>query len=614
MTRSEAIVQEVYLKHSELWENAWKKKIINGLALSAKGHLVVYPVAIDPQIANLANPAQRFSLVGDASEQIIDEFVAPKGPFRALLVDVFQSSALGLPSISQLRKLLMPLIMQSIETHKSSEILASVSEYEVYTELANILDQELYRVAVSNSQLDERLVLNYSLLAYYFRRWRIPFAQLNNALSSLCEGRLEIRGHLISIQNLHRPMDNIGEFILPIVPFVSVTFEPTIKACSNVLEVVESEAEAIIRHTGFFHRAMPISNPVNPALLSISPNINQTMAEQGRLLYYPQYEHTALLFMSLTGIEFLLRSFCPVARPPDESPVKLIELHATLPGALRDRLVNIFSSEQWNIRNRSMHGSFLELEGRRDDLIRSSGILDNFGVPRVDLSKDGSLPLNVSALVLQALGELVQHLNTVATPCATSWTQHFLLTTEELAEAKTISCDVLQNIEAAEAWRVQIRDYLREVMPCLSIPLQWGIRGWFMDGVLTDTMPSLYFLTLLFEPFLRLTLHLGEQSILQKSVSSDVRGEFYRVQYRMLDARGLLSPDNIAWLTSHLNFDEKQIAERVLFLAMKCRDAVAHGAISELSEEIRITYGHMIIKAIQLTVEAGGRQLEEIST
>ena len=193
-------------------------------------------------------------------------------------------------------------------------------------------------------------------------------------------------------------------------------------------------------------------------------------------------------------------------------------------------------------------------------------------------------------------------------PSSTNWTQQFLLTPTEMAEVNQVDCDILQSVEAAESWRVEIRDYLRDLIPCISVPVQWGIKTWFSNRCIHDDIPGFYFLALLFEPLFRLTLHSAGRPILQRSMSTDETGSLYRIQYLMLDSRGLLSPDNIAWLVEHLDAAEKPIAERVLLLAMKCRDAVAHGAITDFSEEIRITYGHMLIKAIQLVVEAGRRK------
>lgn len=612
MTRSESIVHETYAKHPDLWEKAWQKEVIRQLAQAAKGGLTsVNPIRYGSQVAALGNPAARATFVKNEISSIIEELVASQGQFRLLLRKAFEDSDVGVLSGAKLRPILESLVSQSLNTPKSSAIVIAVSEHEVYSELANLLSAEVHGMAASGNPPDEPLALNYSLLVYHLRRWRIPFARLGTAIGELDQGPLGVRGHLISIQNRHRPENNSDDFLPPIVPFIPATFSSKIKAQSDIFGVVESESKTIPAGAGFFHRAMPISNPVNSTLLAKYPIANQEIGEEGRKLFYPQYEHTALLFMSLAGIEFLLRSFCPASSAPDEAPTKVIDLHPSLPVPLRDQLLSLCATEGWNIRNRCMHGSFFEIEGRREDLARGSGI---HGVPNVDLSNDGSLPENVSALVLQALAALTRHFDAVTIPASTNWTQHFLLTPTELAEANQVYCDILQSVESAKAWRVHIRDYVREVTPCISTPVQWGIMTWVANGALHDAIPGFYFLALFFEPLLRLTLHLAGRPILQRSTSKNTADRVYRIQYLMLDSNGLLSPSNVTWLTDHLDSTEKSTAERVLHLAMKCRDAFAHGAVFRFTEDIRTAYGHMLVKAIQLVVEAGRRHMRGKTT
>lgn len=613
MKKSEELVHDTYFNHPEIWEDAWKKYVIRRLAEAAKGYFTsISPLILDAQIASLADSVIRVRLVSSptATDEIINKYFCKDSKFQAFLMKSFQPDGVNLPSQSQLGRILIPFVEQSLKTVKSSDIVTSVSEHEVYSELANILSEQLHAVAVANHPPDETLALNYSILIYHLRRWRIPFQNLAPAIQNFNQGLLGLRGRLISIQNRHRPAENCDDFSLPIVSFTPSTLPSEIQAHSDILKVVQSESKAIPDHSGFLHRAMPISIPVDASVLSLSPIVTQSLAEDGRRLNYPQLEHTALLFMSLTSIEFLLRSFCPTTYASDDSLTKVINLHTALPTPIRDQIVNIFSTEHWNIRNRCMHGSFLELEGRREDLIRSSGILQGHGVPIVDLSSDGSLPENVSAIVLKALNDLAHHLKDSANECDTAWTHHFLLTPSELIEAKNVRCDFLQDKDSAEGWRIQISDYLREVTPCLSTPLQLGVRSWFMPWDPENTMPGFYFLTLLFEPFLRLTLHMAKRPVLKRSMSSDSTSKFYRIQYCMLNANELLTPDNIAWVIDHLNATEKPVAERFFQLAMKCRDAFAHGAIFQFTDDIRRTYGHMIVKAIQIVVEAGQRHLQ----
>jgi len=127
-----------------------------------------------------------------------------------------------------------------------------------------------------------------------------------------------------------------------------------------------------------------------------------------------------------------------------------------------------------------MHGSFLEIEARREELLRHSGIIAHLGVPTLDLSHDGSLPASVSAMALRTLNDLARELEPAGGMYDQSWTEPYLLSAEDLEFANTVPCDLLRTPEEGEAWRVNIRDYLRGGTPCLSVPLQIGFFREFL--------------------------------------------------------------------------------------------------------------------------------------
>lgn len=471
---------------------------------------------------------------------------------------------------------------------------------------------ELYGVAASGRPIAESLILNYAILAYHFRRWRIPFSHLLTSLQNHEQGPLGIRGKLISIQNRHRPSSNSDDFSLPLENFSPIALSDTILAWSDTLRSIHDESIAIEQDRGFVRQLLPISRPVDPSVLAISRIASQAMAENGRRLMYPQYEHTALLFMSLTGIEFLIRSRCPTTCTADMSLPDIIELHTSIPLPIRDRLSEICSTRRLNLRNRCMHGAFLEIEGRREDLIRSSGSLQEYNVPLVDLSSDGTLAKNACSLVLKALADAAPYLEVSSSALDTAWTNHFLLTPTELAEADAIYCEFDESLETAETWRIKIRDYFLQVTPALSTPLKLGMVSWRLHGPPLDALSGFHLLVLLFEPFLRLNLHLAGKTVLNRPMAGDPIGQVYEIKYLMLDSSGLLAPDIIDWLVHHLEDGDKAIARRVLYFAVKCRDAFAHGAVYNFTEDTRRIYGHMIVKAIQLVLEAGARTLDEI--
>lgn len=78
-------------------------------------------------------------------------------------------------------------------------------------------------------------------------------------------------------------------------------------------------------------------------------------------------------------------------------------------------------------------------------------------------------------------------------------------------------------------------------------------------------------------------------------------------QYRMLDTRndGLFSKQVLDLILQHLRAEDRPNARRVLDLAMKGRNALAHGALTQSDEYTLDGLGHIFAKATQTLVTAG---------
>lgn len=602
MKASEQIVVDTFVANSELWEKPWRDNCIRQLATVGRRYITqLLPLQLDIAFDLLDDPAARSSIVDvdQAVDAILSNLCAPGG-FRDIVKDVSKNANVGVARQHQVEVVLRPLVTQTLDTAASDQILVSIPPSEIYRKLADLLSVELFEAVKRNSEGSENVILERALLIYYLRRWQMPCGQLRRTLQLLSQGRLGLRGSLLSIQNRHYGAENGDQFDLPVHAWPALVLLSGLDAHSAVLSTIVSEAAAIPAQAGFFHKAMDPSNPVDAGTLALSPNISVEMVREARDLAYRQYEYTSLIFMIVIGIEYVLRTHCATVQTGQASLQEVLEASDYLPDTEAALLEKVLGTDGWNIRNRSLHGSFLEIEGRRVELMMHSGIYKSIGVPELDLSGDGSLLENVAAFLLQVISDLTATVSANNCPSNASWTNHFLLTESEMQFGEQVHCDLLDNIEVAEAWRQGIRNYLLSVTPCLSVPLQEGLRSWFSPPSTDTTLPGFSYLMLLFEPFLRLTLHMAGLVVTQGDLSKRGDGEHYRLQYTMLDCEGLLSPDNISWLTSHLNSSERPVAERTLSLAMKCRNAFAHGAVTDYSEKVRTVYGHLVVKAIQL--------------
>lgn len=615
MKPSEQLALDTYNANPSVWEDLWRDHIASDLAAKARGCISsIHPLVINSHFPKILEP-QNCSQVdsSDVVAQKIAEQIASDGNFKSILTTSFENAPFDPPKGERLRKLLRNVVRGSINSLKASSILESVREKEIYPKLADQLSEELARIAATDSNTDERLLLNYAILIYHLRRWITPIATLGDYLTNLDQEIQGMRGRLISIQNRHPARTDSERFLLPRSDAPQGAIPQTLQQLSSLLAAVENESNEIAAENGFFHRLLPITNPVDPSLLNGAAHRTQAIAEAGRKLTYTQYEHTALIFMALASIEFLLRSFGPFDLRPDHSIDKVLNTHANLGESLQIKLRAILSADELNVRNRCLHGSFLEVEGRRDATIRSSGVLEEHGVATIDTSGDGSTPTSVYGLVVGTLQSLSDHLASTGSKPNTSWTDHFLLTADESLFAEKIKCDFLESRESAQGWHLQIKEYLSSAAPCLSTPIKMGIVSWVnCQRDPAPHIPAFHFLTILYEPLLRLTLHLYEQSILQISKSNQGNSPQFRVQYLMLDGNGLLSNENLDLLTSHINAPEKQNAKKILRLTAKVRDAFAHGAVMSINSDTMLVYGHVMIKAIQLVTEIGLAKLDNL--
>ena len=75
----------------------------------------------------------------------------------------------------------------------------------------------------------------------------------------------------------------------------------------------------------------------------------------------------------------------------------------------------------------------------------------------------------------------------------------------------------------------------------------------------------------------------------------------------MLDQRrtSLATDEVLAALTAYIGAVGQPHGIRTLRLAIKLRDAMAHGGVGEFTEEKQLGYGHLFIKAAQLLMESG---------
>ena len=275
---------------------------------------------------------------------------------------------------------------------------------------------------------------------------------------------------------------------------------------------------------------------------------------------------------------------------------------------LRVRLDELYDPQRLNLRNRIMHGGLLELESKRAEtvlLVANKLKLQRFPLVEVDDPFSSESIAAHCVQTLEALSQEIQGSGQGLTDADRRWESEIALTDEEVRWGnESVYCDFIHDVSVAEGLRKRLFSYLHHVMPVFAPCFQIGFEGWLEFPWLSRHFVQHLFLILAFEGIYRLTVHLLGIPILQCSVQGD--GSF-RTQYRMLDTRptGLFSRSTLDRILSHLDAPARSIAERVLFLALKARNAASHGAIPPFTEVRWSGEGHILVKAVQVLEGAG---------
>ena len=164
---SEVAVHKAYATQSASVQRIWRAHAIHSLAQVARRYILsIEPILVDPAIGDLSKPELRQASVPEASAiaKIVNELVQPNTPFRATLADECKKVPVGPPKGDNLRALLAPLVQSELQDPGYAGILASISEPEIYSCLADFMSQELLRSKVSGGATSESLILNYAIL------------------------------------------------------------------------------------------------------------------------------------------------------------------------------------------------------------------------------------------------------------------------------------------------------------------------------------------------------------------------------------------------------------------------------------------------------------------
>ena len=272
---------------------------------------------------------------------------------------------------------------------------------------------------------------------------------------------------------------------------------------------------------------------------------------------------------------------------------------------VRQILDLVYGRGHGNLRNRILHGAQMHM--RRHQFQATLPI----AAPEVHTPvNDEFSPQNTCRLCLQCLEGVDDAIARVVTlkPKDLDWARHFELSADQIRIGAGVYCDFQG--EQGKVWWDRISTYLSAVTPSVRLLFDFGFVGW-INRTRNDRFVLFMALNLVLEALFRIAVRLQGGEVLRKFIGSDSQSIIFR--YKMLDARELCAPEILSRLVDTVNPAERQVAKEVLLLAVRIRNALAHGAVAEFDTDGGLAMGHVLVKAIQCLVEAGEHEMIKVA-
>jgi hypothetical protein len=554
----------------------------------------------------------RSVLPGKASEIATGIATSWEDDFNAVL----RSNGFRSERPKRLVRHIEPVVLRIIGSTAADATLGAALFPEAWALLADELAAQLFRQMNGTSPLSEWAVLNRLVTISFFVSCDLVRAEpVQNSLSELSRSLLGVRGSLVRLPEKVRE-SGVAD-VKPQSVALGGPITLTQRSLSSLLTACHDESHAAAVKKGIAQRVLnPHSHVPENVRLEIArrfPGQDPVrIVQDARATTYQQYNFTILSYAALCGIEQLLRGMAEQAGIAHVDHTGWL-VGVTdwveslgLPKGLQDRVEKIYSTDDANIRNRVMHGGLLDVEGQRTQ---------NTARAIAQVSGPNTLPYsneNIASVCLQLLEDLdTEAAGRGLTPAHFGWVAQKTLSAAELAFADSLPNPLDWGMERAEAWRQRLFKYLSAFCPAANLSAKFGLHGWARHYHASDSFVQVLFLSLTFETLYRLTVHLLGEQVLQMAPSRDGLLRVFR--YRMLDAtdKGLCSANVLASLLGRIPVNERDAAKDAIDLAVKIRDAFAHGAVPNFSSAELDSTAHVFVYALDVLSGVGLRSLTE---
>lgn len=593
----EAITDALLANNAAIWRAAWPGAARAGLADFAATQVDADAATVGADWLELDDPARRADIAAN-SAVALQRVIEPLMAHRDVLNAAVRAAGHHAQSNGQLRGRLDRIVPTLVTNQVSRDLMQPNQFPQLWADVADALARRTAAEIdpAGATPLQDWRLLNRLLLSGYFVSCRLLFARdARDDLTQKATGLVPIRGPLVRLAGAVGP-DGVTEGAPPIVaPRGPVALQNP--ALSSLLDATQSESQRVAAGQGLLHRLVGVNHPINPPPGMPGP-VNEAGFRAGRDAMYRQYEHTIATYMSLGSIEQLLRTWASHIGvnhlTPGSRPVPTGNwVHQLNPSpALLDRIEELYSVDRSNVRNRFLHGGLFDVE-----MSRAAIVLSHYFPGRYPAAAVGQSPYNienVARMCANCLEAVEQEARAGGiTPADTAWADQVFLMPAEIQLGHNLSADLLgpQGVQISE----QIGDLISAVAPEIGQFTRVGLIGWYGLNP-PDPLVRFMALVLIFEALYRVVAHLLGIAVLQRDDLNK------RYQYLMLDEHGLCAPHVIARLVEIVPVQSRPVAERVLLLSVKARNALAHGAIRMFTPDMLDGAGHLILKSMHLLV------------
>lgn len=544
----------------------------------------------------LDDPTERLRLVQHGapplSDRVIDTLLARK----SIINSAIEAAGHNAQSVKRLTQRLTTLVPPLL-TGSSYDAAVVASPFpKIWKRVADLLAVD---IAAHQPSTPEWATVNGLLLVAQIHACVAPLASFLDQ-SIRRSSRLGIRGAHVRIPAVID--SNAVRDPVPAILATAITLRA--RPWSELYGGLVHELQLVNRNAGAVHQILDAARPAPTGFVGTPAQFTAI-----RSAGYSLYEWTAIGYMALAAMEQLLRAWAQslgVSHFKNGRPSSWNDWSALVPlsGTTRSLVDEMYEPTSTNIRNRVMHGGLLEVEANAMEVtMRAAG---NVGAAWATTfpAQSPFLPGNIAQHCLRALAAVEAEAPNTLSTSDRGWESAIALTRSEIKWGyRDVYCDFLSADGDAYRWR--LFRYLDAVIPAAATFAKVGFHGWISDGLRLSSRHFVQhiYLALTFETLYRATAQLLNQPVLQVSRKAGV----LRVQYRMLDERpgSLYEEPFVLRLLGHLADCDRPLARRVLDLAIKARNALAHGACVDFDDERWKGEGHIFVKAIQLLMEAG---------